>query len=51
LKAGEQGGMLAEVARQFDYPYTRIGGGELAQQGERIVARTVVDEDDFAIAA
>ena len=47
-KAGQYRGVLAEVARQFDHAHRAVcARGNSAQEVERFVARTVVDEQHF----
>ena len=51
-KAGQDGGVLAEVARQFDHAHRAMRArGDLAQDVERLIGRAVVDEQELPTAA
>ena len=48
FEAGEQGGFLAEIARQRNHLHVDAAGGQGARDRKSIVARSVVDIDEFA---
>ncbi len=50
-QAGEEGGLLAEVAAEGDVADARVARGELFQEGERTVAAAVVDVDELHVVA
>ncbi len=44
LQAGRERGLVAEVTREMDYPYARVGGGQAVEQRGRRVGAAVVDQ-------
>ena len=49
-EAGQDRGMLAEIARQLDHSHAAVTIRDLTQHRQRIVARTVVDEHHLVVA-
>ena len=47
VETGGQSGGLAEVAAELDHRDAAIDGRDLAQHGESVVVRTVIDQHDF----
>ena len=49
LQPGDDGGLLAEIARQPAGDHMRVAFGELLQDGPRLVRASIVDEDDLIL--